>query len=408
MEEKLSSFAKSSTPSPIQQLSHLAQRCNAINLAEGFPDFPAPSHIKNAAVSAINSDFNQYRHVQEICDYVAKNMKDMHGLDIDPVTDIVITCGQTEAFAAAMFALIDRGDEVIVLDPSYETYESCIRMAGGVPVFVPLDPPYWTLDPEKLMKACTSKTKAIVLNSPHNPTGKVFGVDKRDIIAEACQKWDCLAVTDEVYEYITYDNERHISLASLPGMQERTIITSSLSKTYCVTGWRIGWAIAPACIADAIRNIHIRLTDSAPAPFQEAALVALQSPPQYYESLREDFESRRDFIAELLSGIGFRTEFKPQGSFFMFAELPRDYSNCDIDFVEELIKQAGVVAVPGCGFFHTKRPPDGYQRRYIRFAFCKSSQTLIAALRRISALLNSSGHLKLFHSDNDPDSLTVL
>ncbi|XP_048503945.1 uncharacterized protein LOC104899216 isoform X2 [Beta vulgaris subsp. vulgaris] len=407
MEEKLSSFAKSSTPSPIQQLSHLAQRCNAINLAEGFPDFPAPSHIKNAAISAINSDFNQ--HVQGICDYVAKNMKDMHGLDVDPTTDVVICCGQTEAFSAAMFALLDHGDEVIVLDPSYETYESCISMAGGVPVFVPLDPPYWTLDPEKLMKACTSKTKAIVLNSPHNPTGKVFGLDELDIIAEACHRSDCLAVTDEVYEYITYDNEKHISLASLPGMQERTIITSSLSKTYCVTvgiciGWRIGWAIAPTCIADAIRNIHIRLTDSAPAPFQEAALAALRSPPQYYDSLRDDFESRRDFIVELLSGIGFEIEFKPQGSFFIFAELPKDYRHSDIDFVEELIKQAGVVAVPGRGFFHTRRPPDGYQKRYIRFAFCKSSQTLIAALRKISALLNPSGHLKLFTSGIDPDS----
>lgn len=404
MEEKLSTFAKSSTPSPIQQLSHLAQRYHAINLAEGFPDFAAPSHIKLSAVSAINSDFNQYRHVQEICDHVAKNMKEMHNLDVDPKADIVICCGQTEAFAAAMFALIDQGDEVIVLDPSYETYESCISMAGGVPVFVALDPPYWTLDPEKLMKACSSKTKAIVLNSPHNPTGKVFGLDELDIIAEACLKSDCLAVTDEVYEHITYGNERHISLASLPGMQERTIITSSLSKTYCVTGWRIGWAIAPGCIADAIRNIHIRLTDSAPAPFQEAALAALQSPPQYYVSLREDFISKRDFLVELLSGIGFQVEFQPQGSFFIFAELPKDYEQSDIDFVEELIKEAGVVAVPGCGFFHTKRPPDGYQRRYIRFAFCKSSQTLIAALRRISALLNSSGHLKLFLAGKSSDT----
>ncbi|CAO2824335.1 unnamed protein product [Amaranthus hypochondriacus] len=404
MEEKLSTFAKSTTPSPIQQLSYLAQRSNAINLAEGFPDFPAPSHLKNAAISAINSDFNQYRHVQGICDHVAKNMKNIHGLDVDPMTDIVICCGQTEAFAAAMFALLDQGDEVIVLDPSYETYESCIRMAGGVPVFVPLDPPYWTLNPEKLMKACTSKTKAIVLNSPHNPTGKVFGLDELDIIAETCQKQDCLAVTDEVYEHITYDNEKHISLASLPGMQERTIITSSLSKTYCVTGWRIGWAIAPTCIADAIRNIHIRLTDSAPAPFQEAALTALQSPPKYYESLKEDFESRRDFIVEMLSGVGFQVEFKPQGSFFIFAELPNDYAHCDIDFVEELIKQAGVVAVPGCGFFHSKPPPDGYQRRYIRFAFCKSSQTLIAAHRKISALLNSAGRLKLFLAEKCPDT----
>lgn len=179
-------------------------------------------------------------------------------------------------------------------------------------------------------------------------------------------------------------------------MQERTIITSSLSKTFSVTGWRIGWAIAPACIADAIRNIHIRLTDSAPAPFQEAALTALQSPKQYYDSLRQDYESRRDFIVEFLSGIGFQIEFKPQGSIFIFAELPKDYEPCDIDLVEELIKQAGIVAVPGCGFFHTKLPRARYQGRYVRFAFCKSTQTLTAAVRRIGELLNPLGHLKLF------------
>ncbi|KAK9672569.1 hypothetical protein RND81_12G109100, partial [Saponaria officinalis] len=199
-----------------------------------------------------------------------------------------------------------------------------------------------------------------------------------------------------VYEHITYDNERHISLASLPGMQERTIITSSLSKTYSVTGWRVGWAIAPACIADAIRNIHIRLTDSAPAPFQEAALTALQSPPDYYESLKQDYELRSNLVLEFLDDIGFQTDFKSQGSFFFFAELPKDYEHSDVEFVEELIKQAGVVAVPGCGFFHTKKlPQDGYQRRYVRFAFCKTTQTLTAAFQRIRELLDSSGHLKL-------------
>lgn len=235
----------------------------------------------------------------------------------------------------------------------------------------------------------------------------MFGLDELKNIAEACLKIDCLAVTDEVYEHITYDNERHISLASLPGMQERTIITSSMSKTYCVTGWRIGWAIAPACIADAIRNIHIRLTDSAPAPFQEAALTALQSSSEYYESLKKDYESRRDFIVEFLSGIGFQVDFKPQGSFFIFAELPKDYQLCDIDFVEELIKQAGVVAVPGCGFFHTKLPRDGYQKRYIRFAFCKSTRTLVAAVQRISELLDSSGHLKMFVDGKVTNSSTT-
>ncbi|KAL8160711.1 hypothetical protein V2J09_002248 [Rumex salicifolius] len=406
MEEKLSRFAKRSSPSPIQKLSLLAQRCNAVNLAEGFPDFSAPSPLKNAAVLAINSDFNQYRHVQGICDYVAKHMKLMHDLDFNPETEIVICCGQTEAFAAAMFAIIDPGDEVILFDPCYETYEECISMAGGVPVFVPLDPPYWSLDPQKLLNACSSKTKAIVLNSPHNPTGKVFTLHELEAIAEACRETDCLAVTDEVYEYITFDNEKHISLTSLHGMQERTVITSSLSKTYSVTGWRIGWAIAPSCIASAIRNIHIRLTDSAPAPFQEAALTALTSPPEFYESLRQDYRSRRDFIVEFLSGVGFQIHLIPQGSFFVFAELPKECALDDMEFVEELIKQAGVVGVPGHGFFHTKKTSDNgsdvrYQNRYIRFAFCKSNATLMAAVRGVDHLLDSSGYLKLFRAKKD-------
>ncbi|KAL1543989.1 methionine aminotransferase-like isoform X2 [Salvia divinorum] len=391
--EKLSSVAKALEPSPIQQLSFLAQQCNAINLAEGFPDFVAPAHIKNAAVLAINSDFNQYRHVQGICDYVAQKMKEMHDMSIDPLTDIVICCGQSEAFAAAIFAIIDHGDEVIVFDPSYETYDTCIRLAGGVPVYVGLDPPYWTLDPYKLEKAFTDKTKAMVLNSPHNPTGKVFTKDELEAISVVCTRWDVLAVTDEVYEHITYDSRSHVSLASLPGMQSRTVITSSLSKTYSVTGWRVGWAIAPPRIASAIRNIHIRLTDSAPAPFQEAALAALRSPPSYFKTLRSDYESKRDCIFELLVKVGFKMVFKPQGSFFVFAELPETCYLSDIEFVEELIKQAGVVAVPGAGFFHG----DGCcSRRYIRFAFCKSNETLTAAAAKINELAEGDGRLKIF------------
>ncbi|KAL3517393.1 hypothetical protein ACH5RR_019982 [Cinchona calisaya] len=398
MEEKLSSVAKTLTPSPIQQLSYLAQRCNAINLAEGFPDFPAPSNIKDAAVSAINSDFNQYRHVQGICEYVACKMEQMQGIDVNPLTDVVICCGQSEAFAATMFAIIDRNDEVILFDPSYETYHTCIRLAGGVPVYVPLDPPYWKLDPDKFIKSFTAKTKAIVLNSPHNPTGKVFTKDELEMIAGACRTWDILAVTDEVYEHITFDLEKHISLAALPKMQKRTIVTSSLSKTFSVTGWRIGWAIAPASIASAIRNIHTKVTDSAPAPFQEAALTALRSPPEYFDSLRRDYESKRDFIVELLAKVGFPMQFKPMGSFFVFAELPESCSLSDVEFVEELIKQAGVVAVPGCGFFHGSSSPSvlSYQSRCIRFAFCKSADTLSVAGKRIADLVKDAGHLKLF------------
>ncbi|THG21749.1 hypothetical protein TEA_001567 [Camellia sinensis var. sinensis] len=239
MAEKLSAVAKILTPSPIQQLSLLAQRCNAVNLAEGFPDFPAPPHIKNAAISAIVSDFNQYRHVQGICDHVAKIMKHMHGLDFNPLTDIAICCGQSEAFAATMFATIDKGDEVILFDPSFETYEACISMAGGIP--------------------CANSMI-------------------RDL-------------------NITINSEDFF------------------------TGWRIGWAVAPACIASAIRNIHTKLTDSAPAPFQEAALTALRSPLEYFESLRRDYESRRNYTIKLLAGVGFQVQFKPQADAYSKEKL---------------------------------------------------------------------------------------
>ncbi|WCJ22283.1 Kynurenine--oxoglutarate transaminase [Euphorbia peplus] len=388
MESKLSSVAKTFTPSPIQELSHLAQRCNAINLAEGFPDFPAPLHLKTAAVSAITSDFNQYRHVQGICDHLAIIMKEMHNLDIDPQTDIAICCGQTEAFAAAVFAVINPGDEVLLFDPSYETYEACIRMVGGIPVYVALDPPDWSLNSEKFLGSFTRRTKAVILNSPQNPTGKVFTKDELETIAGACCRRDCLAITDEVYEHITYDNVRHIPLASFPGMQERTIITSSLSKTFSVTGWRVGWAIAPACFASAIRNIHVKITDSAPAPFQEAALTALRSPPEYFVSLRRDYESKRDYVVKFLAKIGFRIQFKPQGSFFLFAELPENSSLSDVEYVKKLIEQAGVVAVPGRGFFHSSISQGNfdYQKRYIRFAFCKNDATLAAAAEKLGNL----------------------
>ncbi|KAJ7973028.1 Aspartate aminotransferase [Quillaja saponaria] len=295
-----------------------------------FPNFPAPTHEKKKSCRSINSDFNQYRHVEGICDQLANIVKEMHSLDVNSSSDIAVACGQSEAFAAAIFAIIGRGDEVILFDPSYKSHEGCITMAGGVPVYVALDRPQWTLDVDKLMRSLTGRTKAIVLNSRN-----------------------FLAITDEVYEHVTFDNEKDISLASFPGMQELTIITSSLSKTFSVTGWRIEWAIAPAFIASIIRNIHFRLTDSAPAPFQEAALAALRSPLEYFESLRKDYELKRDYIMKLLARIGFQIPFKPQGSFFLFVELPENCSLSDVEYVKKLKEQAGVVAVPGCGFFHT-------------------------------------------------------
>uniref|UniRef100_F6HZ83 Aminotransferase class I/classII large domain-containing protein n=1 Tax=Vitis vinifera TaxID=29760 RepID=F6HZ83_VITVI len=299
-------------------------------------------------------------------------MKEMHGLDVDPLTDIAICSGQTEAFAAAVFALIDPGDEVILFDPSYETYGGCITMAGGIPVCVDLDPPHWTSDPNKAYEAFYCQNKSYNI--------------------------------EQVYEYITFYKEKHVTLVSLPGMQKRTIITSSLSKTFVLMFcWRVGWAIASACIASTIRNIHTRITDCAPAPFQEAVVTALRIPPEYFELLRSDYESKRDFIIKMLAGVGFRIQFKPQGSVFVFAELPESCLLSDVEFIKESIKQAGVVAVPGCRFFHTmppsdKRPPAdlSYQQRYIRFAFCKSDATLAAAAQKIAGFSDARGRLKLF------------
>ncbi|KAK9930767.1 hypothetical protein M0R45_027794 [Rubus argutus] len=249
MEEKhlLSSVAESIAASPNSGTLPSCPEMQRHQPRRRFSRLPCTSHIKDAAISAINSDFNQYRHVQGVCDHVAIMMNQMHGLVVNPLTDIAICCGQTEAFAAAAFSIIDKGDEVVLFDPCYETYEGCIKLAGGVPVYYST---VLTIQPAK----------------------------------------NCLAITDEVYEHITFNSEKHISLASFPGMQKRTIITSSLSKTFSVTGWRVGWAIAPSFIASAIRNIHVKVTDSAPAPFQEAALTALRSPPEYFESLRSDYE----------------------------------------------------------------------------------------------------------------------
>lgn len=401
MERKLSAASRRSAPSSIQQLSHLAERVGAVNLAEGFPDFPAPAHVKAAAVAAIDADHNQYRHVQGVCEILAEAMKRDHGLHVDPLTDFVICCGQSEAFAAAVFATIDPGDEVLLFDPAYETYETCIELARGVPVYVPLDPPAWTLNKDQFLKSFTSRTKAVVLNSPHNPTGKVFRKEELLIIAQACQKMDCFAITDEVYEYITYDENKHISLASLPGMQERTIITSSLSKTYSVTGWRIGWACAAASIASAIRNIHVKLIDSAPAPFQEAAMIALTSTTDFYISLKKDYEVKRDFILQLLKDFGFFISFQPQGAVFVFAELPISWQLSDIDFVTNLIKDAGVAAVPGRGFFHRSCGNEIYHHRYVRFAFCKGDDTLKVAAMKMRKVAYRQGEMCLTSRQED-------
>ncbi|CAM6126596.1 unnamed protein product [Calypogeia fissa] len=381
-------------PSAIGHLSQLAQQRNAINLAEGFPDFPAPQPFKDAAIAAINSNFNQYRHVQGLCDKVAACFEIAQGVKINPYTQVTICCGQSEALLAAILAVVNEEDEVVLLDPSYETYEASVILAGGKAIHVSMAPPYWSLDLQKLESSMGPKTKAVIINSPHNPTGKVFNDEELAGIAKSCCRFDCLAITDEVYEHISFTGKNHKSIASFPGMQERTIVTSSISKTFSVTGWRIGWAIASETITAAINKIHQKLTDSAPAPFQEAAVFALGSSPDYYLTLRKEYARRRDFVCDMLKEAGFNVRFKPEGSFFIFAELPATSHLTDVEYVAELIKTAGVAVVPGCGFFHADdSSQEDYRNRYIRVAFCKDMNTLSAAREAIIRTQSSPGIL---------------
>ncbi|GAQ86073.1 PLP-dependent transferases superfamilly protein [Klebsormidium nitens] len=433
----LSDRALTFTPSVIQETSRLAERCGAINLAEGFPDFAAPSLLKEEAIKAIIEDLNQYRHVPQLCELIAKRFSARHGsvhppLQIDPATEVVITCGQTEAMAAAVLAVVNPGDEVVLFNPTYETYPANVAMAGGVVRHCQLYPPNWSFREEELLAAVGPRCKAIVVNSPHNPTGKVFTDAELAIIARVCTSENLLALTDEVYEDLTYDDVEHRSLASFPGMRERTVVTSSLSKTFSVTGWRIGWAIAPPDIASAISNLHVKLTDSAPAPFQEAAVSALQSDVSYYRQLRQEYQERRDLVCDALEGEEFEIETRPKGGFFVFARIPERFRHgCDdVSFVSTLIEEAGVAIVPGSIFFHSPSPrasvtggsavangtrtagpgDDGsphltghasvdeiinenqdycstlstdYSKEYVRVAICKKKETLKAAISEL-------------------------
>eukprot|EP00271_Cylindrocystis_brebissonii_P007935 TRINITY_DN21897_c0_g1_i1.p1 TRINITY_DN21897_c0_g1~~TRINITY_DN21897_c0_g1_i1.p1 ORF type:complete len:448 (-),score=54.80 TRINITY_DN21897_c0_g1_i1:50-1393(-) len=425
----LSSRAATSESSLIQDISRLAQKHNAINLAEGFPDYPAPAFLKEAGIAAIQSDFNQYRYASSLCEAIARQANAAHELAIDPTTEVTLAIGQTGAFASAILAVIDAGDEVLIFDPAYETYGACVRLAGGVPKYVALTPPYWQISRDKVEAEIGARTKAIVINSPCNPTGRVLSRTELEIIADLCVTHDLLAITDEVYEHFSYDKEApHVSVAALPAMRERTIVTSSISKTFGVTGWRIGWAIAPPPLATAIVNIQTKLADSAPAPFQEAALVALSSRLEYYEQLRKEYKEKCRMTVAFLEAAGLEVPMQPEGGFFVFARLPPSYRGTDVQYTKELIQNAGVAIVPGSNFFHNvtgsqtrqnvddrvrdqsteplfsktglesptlpdietnangSLPSTGcadvdnhYHERYVRVAFCKSLKTLEAA-----------------------------
>lgn len=381
---KTSIKASRFTESVIREMSRLAAKHQAVNLAQGFPDFPCPIELKEAACQAIHEDINQYaitwgdrafRHA------FAEKASRYLGIEINPETDITVTCGATEAMAATMMATVDPGDEVIVFEPYYENYGPDAILAGAVPRYVTLHAPDWHFDEAELAQAFNEKTRAIIINTPHNPTGKVFSREELTLIADLCQKWDVLAFTDEIYEHILYDGARHIAIASLPGMAERTVTINGLSKTYSVTGWRVGTIIAGAEITAAIRKVHDFLTVGAPAPLQRAGVAAMQLPQRYYDDLAENYALKRNTMLSILeeSGIPY---FKPQGAYYVFCDIGDYGFATDTDFSRFLVETIGVAVVPGSSFF--SRPERAY--RYVRFCFSKKQETLDAAKTRLVTL----------------------
>src|SRR5882724_6978554 len=385
LSEKVEHF----TESVIREMTRQAMQYGAVNLAQGFPDFPAPAEIKKAAQDAIAADVNQYAitwGAKNLRNAIARQMQEWRGLTVDPEREIVVCCGSTETIVATLLAVCNKGDEVIVFEPFYENYGPDSIISGAKPRFVSLRPPQdpggeWTFDPQELREAFQHHTKAIILNTPNNPTGKVFTRKEMELIRDLCVEYNVLAITDEIYDHILYDGAQHISIASLEGMRERTITINGLSKSYSVTGWRVGWAVAPPAITNAIRKVHDFLTVGAPAPLQEAGATALSLPPVYYQQLAEGYRRRRDRLVPSLTEAGFRC-YRPRGAYYVMTDISSFGFRDDVAFTQYLVKEIGVAAVPGSSFYNN--PRDGAQQ--VRFAFCKRDETLDEAARRLGRL----------------------
>ncbi len=372
------------TESVIREMTRFAAQHDAVNLAQGFPDFPAPTEIKEAAVEAVRADVNQYAitwGAKPFRDAIAERYRAIYGMAVDPERNLTVTCGSTEAMMSTMLALVDPGDEVIVFEPFYENYGPDTILSGAVPRYVQLHEPDWGIDEGELEKAFNNKTRAIIINTPNNPTGKVYSREELQAIATLCQRWGVIAITDEIYEYIIYGGAEHVPLASLDGMSERTVTLNSLSKTYSVTGWRVGWAIASEEATSAIRKVHDFLTVGAAAPLQAAAAVALGLPQSYYEKLARDYQVRRDILLASLERAGFRC-YTPKGAYYIMTDISSFGFSDDVTFARHLIETVGVAAVPGSSFYH--RPEDGAQK--LRFTFCKKKVTLDEAAARLLRL----------------------
>lgn len=370
--------------SVIREMTRLAMIHNAINLAQGYPDFPAPDFIKQAAIDAINADINQYAITwgsPRLRRAIADKSKRLYGLDLDPDREITVTCGATEAMMATMLAIVEPGDEVIVFEPFYENYVPDAAMSGARLVFVTLHGADFKIDPDELRAAFSSKTRAIIVNTPNNPAGKVFTRTELELIAGLCHEFDAICITDEIYEHILYDDNVHIVMATLPGMYERTITISGLSKTFSVTGWRLGYVIAPPDLSDGVRKVHDFLTVGAPAPLQEAAASAIEQSDAYYPELRGLYAEKRGMLLTALRESGFRCH-SPQGAYYIMADFSDlGFQGDDTAFARYLIEKVGVASVPGSSFYRS-----GAGSHLVRFTFSKSHETLTEAARRLSAM----------------------
>jgi aminotransferase len=372
------------TESVIREMTRLAEEHDAVNLAQGFPDFPAPDDVKAAACGAIEADVNQYAvtwGAKPLRDAIAREFTRRHGVTVEPDLQVTVCCGSTEAMMATMLALVDPGDEVIVFEPFYENYGPDAIISGAVPRYVTLREPEWTIDPDELAAAFTNRTKAIIINTPNNPTGKVFARDELQTIARLCERWNAVAVTDEIYEHIVYDGARHIPMAAIDGMAHRTVTINSLSKTYSVTGWRVGWAIAPPSLAGAVRKVHDFLTVGAAAPLQDAGARALALPDSYYLELARGYERRRDLLLDILRRHHFVC-YPPRGAYYIMTDVAAFGFADDVSCARYLASEVGVAAVPGSSFYHDPR----LGRTKLRFCFCKRDETLHEADRRLARL----------------------
>jgi aminotransferase len=371
------------TESVIREMTRVARKHDAINLAQGFPDFPAPALLKDAACKAIQDDVNQYAitwGTPSLRDALVLRYAERYGMEVEGEREVTVTCGATEAMAAVMLAVVNPGDEVIVLEPFYENYGPDAILSQAAPVFLPLEAPDYRLDPERLTSLITEKTRAIVLNTPNNPTGRVFDAEELEAVAHVCRTHGLLAITDEIYEHIYYEGV-HTPLATLDGMRERTITISGLSKTFSITGWRIGTIIAPPDITDAIRKVHDFLTVGAPAPLQEACAVGLNTfGDEFYQTQIAEYRERRDVLHHGLARAGFACA-KPQGAYYVLADFSALSTEDDVTFALRSTAEAGVASVPGSSFFSV--PERG--RSVIRFAFCKRVDTLREAGERLAA-----------------------